>query len=243
MEKIVQVQHKEQDVNTVTVSQAILHKGELLYDVLENIKYEETDPTVPDWAKQETKPSYTAEEVGAIPNDTFIPTKTSDLNNDSGFITGYTETDPTVPAWAKEAQKPTYTAQEVGALPSSTTIPSKTSQLTNDSGFLTQHQDISSKQDVSTAVRHTESTKVGSSTRPVYIAADGTATQISYTISKSVPSNAVFTDTTYSNATQSVAGLLSAVDKTKLDGLDDIFEVIAAALNDLNDRVDDITES
>ena len=47
-----------------------------------------------------------------------IPTKTSELTNDSGFITGYTETDPTVPAWAKAASKPTYTASEVGARPS-----------------------------------------------------------------------------------------------------------------------------
>ena len=30
---------------------------------------EETDPTVPDWAKQATKPSYTADEVGALPAD------------------------------------------------------------------------------------------------------------------------------------------------------------------------------
>ena len=30
-----------------------------------------------------------------------IPTKTSDLQNDSGFITGYTETDPTVPSHVK----------------------------------------------------------------------------------------------------------------------------------------------
>lgn len=44
-----------------------------------------------------------------------IPTKTSDLTNDSGFITEYTETDPTVPAWAKEPTKPSYTANEVGA--------------------------------------------------------------------------------------------------------------------------------
>lgn len=64
-------------------------------------------------------------------------TKTSQLTNDSGFMTGYTETDPTVPSWAKQETKPTYTASEVGALPSSTVIPSKTSQLTNDSGFLT----------------------------------------------------------------------------------------------------------
>lgn len=55
----------------------------------------------------------------------FIPTKTSDIENDSGFITD--ETDPTVPAWAKEPTKPTYTAAEVGALPSDTPIPDPTS--------------------------------------------------------------------------------------------------------------------
>ena len=99
--------------------------------------YTETDPTVPAWAKAANKPSYTASEVGALPDSTTIPSKTSDLTNDSGFITGYTETDPTVPSWAKQANKPTYTATEVGALPASTSIPSATSDLTNDSGFIT----------------------------------------------------------------------------------------------------------
>ena len=36
--------------------------------------YTETDPTVPAWAKAATKPSYTASEVGALPNTTVIPT-------------------------------------------------------------------------------------------------------------------------------------------------------------------------
>lgn len=49
--------------------------------------YTETDPTVPSWAKQSSKPTYTANEVGALPATTAIPTKTSDLTNDSGFIT------------------------------------------------------------------------------------------------------------------------------------------------------------
>lgn len=53
--------------------------------------------------------------------DSAIPTKTSDLTNDAGFITGYTETDPTVPSWAKKSTKPTYTASEVGAAKSSHT--------------------------------------------------------------------------------------------------------------------------
>lgn len=50
-----------------------------------------------------------------------IPTKTSDLTNDSGFMTSYTESDPTVPSWAKQETKPTYTASEVGARSSSWT--------------------------------------------------------------------------------------------------------------------------
>lgn len=48
-----------------------------------------------------------------------VPTKVSQLQNDSGYITGYTETDPTVPSWAKASSKPTYTYSEVGAAASS----------------------------------------------------------------------------------------------------------------------------
>lgn len=36
--------------------------------------YTESDPTVPAWAKAATKPSYTASEVGALPDTTVIPT-------------------------------------------------------------------------------------------------------------------------------------------------------------------------
>lgn len=50
----------------------------------------EIDPTVPDWAKQPQKPSYTAEEVGAMPDTTEIPTKISDLENDSNFVSSET---------------------------------------------------------------------------------------------------------------------------------------------------------
>lgn len=71
-------------------------------------------------------------------DDLWIPYNTSDLNNDSGFLTSYTETDPTVPAWAKAATKPTYTATEVGALPSDTVITDeklKVTLLTNNGTY------------------------------------------------------------------------------------------------------------
>ena len=92
-------------------------------DALENAGFltEETDPTVPSWAKQSSKPSYTANEVGALPSTTHVPTEASIIN--SGFtknaLTAFTESDPTVPAWAKAESKPTYTASEVGAMATS----------------------------------------------------------------------------------------------------------------------------
>lgn len=54
--------------------------------------------------------------------DIAVPTKTSDITNDSGFITAsdipdVTESDPTVPAWAKAASKPTYTYDEITGKP------------------------------------------------------------------------------------------------------------------------------
>lgn len=69
----------------------------------------------------EFKLSYTGNEIneklGKIDNlaeKSELPTKTSDLTNDSGLITEYTETDPTVPAWAKATTKPSYNKSEVG---------------------------------------------------------------------------------------------------------------------------------
>lgn len=84
---------------------------------------------------------------------------------------------------------------------------------------ITAHQDISGKQDKSTAVTHSANTAVGSTTKPVYIAANGAATPISHSINADVPANAKFTDTTYSDATQSTQGLMTAADKKKLDGI------------------------
>ena len=62
-----------------------------------------------------------------------IPSKTSQLQNDSGFITNA----PVASVNGKTGAV-SLTASDVGALPSSTVIPSKTSDLQNDSGFLTQ---------------------------------------------------------------------------------------------------------
>ena len=113
-----------------------------------------------EWAKKPNKPSYTASEVGALPSDTKIPTKTSDLTNDSGFLTEHQDLSdyakkneiPTIPVQSVNgktgavqlsaadvgARASTWmpTASDIGALPIDTNIPTKTSEITNDSGFI-----------------------------------------------------------------------------------------------------------
>ena len=64
----------------------------------------------------------------------------------------------------------------------------------------------------------------GSATQPVYFKG-GKPAACSYTLGKSVPSNAVFTDTTYGVATASSNGLMSNGDKAKLDALGDIVTI------------------
>ena len=59
---------------------------------------QETDPTVPAWAKSKNKPTYTADEVGAA--------KKKHTHNVSDI------TD--MPEWAKAENKPVYTASEIG---------------------------------------------------------------------------------------------------------------------------------
>lgn len=116
--------------------------------------YTETDPTVPAWAKQSTKPSYTAQEVGALPDSTTIPTKVSDLTNDSGFtsntgtITGIT---------MNGASKGTSGVVDLGTV-------------------LTEHQSLAGKQDVINDLATIRSgaalgaTAVQTETDPVYSA-------------------------------------------------------------------------
>ena len=72
---------------------------------------EETDPTVPAWAKAETQP---------------LPPDYSNVSNKAiTALQSYTESDPTISSWAKAETKPTYTASEVGAVPTSRTVNGK----------------------------------------------------------------------------------------------------------------------
>jgi len=61
-------------------------------------------------------------------------------------------------------------------------------------------------------------TSAGSATQPVFFS-NGVPVATTYALNKTVPANALFTDTTYSVATTTANGLMAAADKTKLDGI------------------------
>ena len=50
-------------------------------DGLENMTFEESDPTVPAWAKEANKPTYTADEVGALSDATTLADLTDDATH------------------------------------------------------------------------------------------------------------------------------------------------------------------
>lgn len=54
--------------------------------------YTESDPTVPEWAKAKTKPSYTASDVGALPDTTVIPSASSTTPKADGTASAGSET-------------------------------------------------------------------------------------------------------------------------------------------------------
>jgi hypothetical protein len=103
-----------------------------------------------------------------------VPTKVSELTNDSGFITGYTETDPTVPSWAKASSKPSYTASEVGAVPTTRKVNGKA--LSSDIEIGSVEIPMSSPWetvgavDVQGALEYLDSNMLTSETDPVFTA-------------------------------------------------------------------------
>ena len=73
-------------------------------------------------------------------------------------------------------------------------------------------------------------TNNGSATQPVYFK-NGIPVATTYSLNKSVPANAVFTDTTYELASSTTDGLMSAADKNKLNSLPNSFTVPVTSVN------------
>ena len=119
--------------------------ADVILDLISRVDTLEKEPI------SEEKPTYTAEEVGALPSTTVIPSKLSELTADdehetvtkeekqawnakSDFSGEYRDLrgKPELAEWALQREKPTYTAREVGALPDTTEIPKNLSDLQDD---------------------------------------------------------------------------------------------------------------
>ena len=81
-----------------------------------------------------------------------IPTKTSDLTNDSGFLTAHQDISGKVDKTQTVAGLALSGNITAANLKTALSVPTKTSDLTNDSGFLTAHQDITGKENSSNKV-------------------------------------------------------------------------------------------
>ena len=101
----------------------------------------ETDPTVSDWAKAETKPTYDYSEIQNTPNIPTIPTVVSAFENDANYVVN--EADPTVSEWAKSENKPEYDYSEIQNTPNIPTVPTAVSSFDNDANYLTSETDPS----------------------------------------------------------------------------------------------------
>lgn len=82
--------------------------------------------------------SLDASDVSALPDTTVIPDRTSQLINDSGYITS--QQAAAVTSVNGMVGAVVLDADDVGALPDTTVVPTLTSQLVNDSGYITSAQ-------------------------------------------------------------------------------------------------------
>lgn len=77
----------EQEDNYRTVTTQEINVWNSILSYLEDINKEESDPTVPSWAKTKNKPSYYYSEILNAPT---VPTNISELTNDTNYITSET---------------------------------------------------------------------------------------------------------------------------------------------------------
>lgn len=94
-------------------------------------------------------PSEHTHSYSALTDKPFIPSKTSDLDNDVPFLTEHQDISMKADKTYVDNQlllksDKTYVDSELNKKADKTSIPTKTSQLTNDVPFLTQHQSLES---------------------------------------------------------------------------------------------------
>ena len=140
--------NKDQDIN---IFEQLDNNGYVNKDILqETVKHYATTDTLQKTVKDinselSTKldaTAYTAPDLTSYAKKSDIPSKTSQLTNDSGYITGvdlssYDTIEDVNSKLANKLDATAYTSVDLSSYAKKTDIPSKTSQLTNDSGYIT----------------------------------------------------------------------------------------------------------
>ena len=84
-----------------------------------------------------TVQTFTANSSSSKTANIEVPTKTSDLQNDSGFITSSSVGDGTITIQKNGSTVDTFTTNQSSNKTVNIAVPTKTSEITNDSGFIT----------------------------------------------------------------------------------------------------------
>lgn len=178
---IINLQNNKQDVlisgeNIKTINnESILGNGNIEIDV-GSINYNDLE-NKPKINNVELNGNKSLSDLGIQPAGNYaleseIPTKTSDLTNDSGFITGYIETDPTVPSHVKNITQANITSwnnksdfsgnyNDLSNKPTIPIVPSNVSSFTNDAGYTTNIGTITSVKMNGTTVANSGEANLG----------------------------------------------------------------------------------
>ncbi len=190
---------------------------------------QETDPTVPSWAKQPTKPTYTANEVGAIP-----ATQKGAASGVAELDSGGKVPSSQLPAYVDDVLE--YASQSAFPATGETgkiyvALDTNLTYRWSGSAYVEISPSLALGETSSTAYRgdrgktaydHAQAhgSAFASGLYLIQTNSEGhviaaVAVQKSDITALGIPAQ----DTTYSAATQSAAGLMSATDKAKLDGI------------------------
>ena len=208
----------------------------------------------------ESKNYYTKTEVDELIKDVYVPTKVSELQNDTGYITGYVETDPVFSATSGQFElKSEAFNGDYNSLENKPTIPTKISELQNDSGFISNYTEtdpVYTAEKPTLALKSELPKKVSelqndtgyitgdTETDPVFSSVSGTLATKTY-VDKAIPdiSDMISADGTYLNVGSLNNDATSKFDETYVFGKNIYMYGSLIAFYDLNNISELLTVS
>ena len=90
--KFLKIDYDQTNTMSFDLSLGTIEFVSVPYSFVAGRALEESDPTVPAWAKEDEKPVYDYSEIQNTPEIPEVPENISAFNNDAGYLTSYTET-------------------------------------------------------------------------------------------------------------------------------------------------------